>query len=123
MNLQATLETLDDEMREWRVEGMNGPDYERAKFLKSCAHGARLTMRFALLATPVLRPGKTEREVFEEIVPKMIDKVAEQGRDSGYSEEQVRAYVEAHERAYRALAGEFGFVEMTQDEIESLMEF
>ena len=80
-------------------------------------------MRFALLATPILKPGRTQREVFEEFVPKVIEKVAEQAENSGYSDEQVRAYVEAHKRAYRALAGEFGFVEMTRGEIESLMAF
>lgn len=123
MNQQNVLEALDDDMREWRVKGMEGSPEERAKFLKSCFHGARANMRFALLAAPVLRPGKTPREVFDELVPKMIESVAEQGRDSGYTDEQVKLYVEAHERAYRALAGEFGFEEMTPNEIEALTEF
>jgi hypothetical protein len=120
---QAVLDSLDQDMREWRVEGMNGSPEERAQFLKSCFLGARFNMRVALLATPILRPGKTQREVFDEIVPKVIENVAEQGRNSGYTDEQVKLYVDAHERAYRAFAAEFGFVEMTHDEIESLKEF
>ncbi len=123
MDSQAVLETLDQDMREWRVKGMNGSPEERAEFLKSCFHGARFNMRAALLATPILRPGKTRREVFDEIVPKVIENVAEQGRNSGYTDEQVKLYVDAHERAYRALAGEFGFVEMHHGELESLEKF
>jgi hypothetical protein len=99
------LEALDQDMREWRVKGMNGSPAERAEFLKSCFHGARFNMRAVLFAIPILQPEKTPREVFDEIVPKVLDNVAEQGRDSGYSEEQIRAYVAAHERAYRSLAG------------------
>lgn len=123
MDQQAVLEVLDNDLRDWRVKGMNAPPEARSEFLKSCFHAARLNMRAALLATPILRPGKTQREVFDEIVPKVMANVAEQGRDSGYTDEQVKLYVEAHERAYRALAGEFGFMEMTENEIESLKEF
>lgn len=123
MDSHAVLESLDHDMREWRVKGMNGSPEERAQFLRSCFHGARFNMRAALLATPILRPGKTQREVFDEIVPKVIENVAEQGRNSGYTDEQIRIYVDAHERAYRALAGEFGFEALTADEIESLKEF
>jgi hypothetical protein len=123
MNQQAVFEGLDADMQAWRINGMNGSTEERAKFLKSCFHAARFNMRIALLATPILRPGKTPREVFDEIVPKVIENVAEQGRSSGYTDEQVQMYVEVHQRAYRALAGEFGFEEMTQDEIESLTDF
>jgi hypothetical protein len=123
MNLAATLETLDDDLRDWRVRGMNGSPEERAKFLKSCFHGARVTLRTALLATSILRPGRTPREVFDEFAPRLIEKVAEEGREAGYTDEQVRSYVEAHDRACRALAGEFGFVAMTDDEIESLKDF
>ena len=93
------------------------------EFLKECFHGARFNMRAVLLAAPLIRPGKTQREVFDEIVPRMLENVAEQGRDSGYTDDQVTLYVDAHERAYRALAGEFGFVDMTEDEIRSLAEF
>ncbi len=123
MNAEAVLESIDNDLREWRVKGMNGPPEERAKFLKSCFHGARFNMRVALLSTPLIRPGKTPLEVFEEIVPKVLENVAEQGRNSGYTEDQVKLYVEAHERAYRALAGELGFEEMTPDEIEALQAF
>ncbi len=120
---QAMLETLHNDLRAWRVKGMNGSLEERAEFLKSCFHGARINMRAVLLATPILRPENTPREVFDEMVPKLIESVAEQGRDSGYTDEQVQLFVEAHERAYRALAGEFGFETMTSDEIESLKKF
>jgi len=123
MNQQAALEALDESMREWRVTGMNGSPEQRTAFLKNCFHGAKINMRVALLATPILRPGKTPREVFDEVVPKVIENVAEQGRKSGYTDEQVKVYVEAHERAYRALAGEFGFEKMSQDEIDKLKEF
>ena len=123
MNLEATLKSVDDEMRGWRVKGMNGPPEERRQFLKECFHGARFNMRMALLATPILRPGKTQREVFDELVPKVLESVAEQGRNSDYTEEQVKDYVDAHRRAYRALAGEFEFEKMTHDEIEKLKEF
>ena len=37
MNLEAASDTLDNEMLEWRVKGMNGSPDDRAKFLKSCA--------------------------------------------------------------------------------------
>jgi len=102
---------------------MNGTPEERAKFLKSCFHGARFNMRAALLATPILRPGMTQREMYDELVPKVLDNVAEQGRNSGYTAEQLELYINAHRRAYDALAGEFGFVDMTEDEIESLKDF
>lgn len=123
MSSSTVLEALDQDMREWRVKGMNGSPDERAAFLKSCFHGARFNMRAALLAIPILQPEKTPREVFDEIVPKVIESVAEQGRNSGYTEDQVKLYVDAHERAYRALAGEFGFEDMSPEEIESLKEF
>ena len=41
----------------------------------------------------------------------------------GFTDEQVEWYVDAHKRAYDALAGEFGFTDMTPDEIESLARF
>lgn len=123
MEPHSTLKALDDDLREWRINGMNGSPEERAKFLTSCFHGARFNMRAALLATPLLRPGKTQWEVFQEIIPKLIENVAAQGRSSGYTEEQNRLYVDAHERAYRALAGEFGFEDLSPEEFNSLETF
>lgn len=123
MNLHAELETLDESTREWRIKGMNGSPEERAEFLRSCFHAARLNMRVLLLATPILQPYKAQREVFDELVPKVLENVAEQGHDSGFTDEQVELYVDAHKRAYRALAGEFGFETMTGADIESLGNF
>jgi hypothetical protein len=123
MSSQDVLESLDDELLAWRIKGMSGTPAERRKFLKECFPGARFNLRVALLATPFLRPGQSQREMFDELVPTLLENVAQQGRESGYDDEQVRLYVEAHERAYRALAGEFGFSAMSQDEIEALKEF
>lgn len=123
MSSSNVLEPLDDQLLAWRIKGMNGTQAERRKFLKECFHGARFNLRVALLATPFLRPGQSPREVFDELVPNLLENVAEQGRESGYTTDQVKLYVETHERAYRALAGEFGFETMTQDEIEALQEF
>lgn len=99
---------LDETMLKWRQKGINGTPEEREEFLKQCFYGARFNMRMVLLASNVMFPGKSRREILEGSVPKIMESIADQARESGFSDEQTKEYVDTHQKAYDSLKEEFG---------------
>jgi hypothetical protein len=99
---------LDQQMFEFRKNGMNGTPAERVEFLKATFDAARFNGRIAILAAPLM--GKTPREVYDALETTAAKFSAEQAKETGFDDQQTEMHVEAHVKAYESLAEQFGFV-------------
>jgi hypothetical protein len=107
MNWWTMGRELDQQMFEYRKNGMTGTESEREDFLKQIFHGVRFNGRMAILAAPLL--GKTEREVFDVMSASAPKFATEQAEETGFDDQQTELYVDAHVKAYESLAEQFGF--------------
>jgi hypothetical protein len=91
---------------EWRRKGMNGTPEAREEFLKAIFHGVRFNGRLGILAAPAV--GKTQQEMYDQLSASMPCFATKQAKETDYNAEQTDLYVDAHRKAYEALAEEFG---------------
>jgi hypothetical protein len=95
---------IDRANEEFRRKGMSGSPEEREQFLKKCFHAARFNMRLVLLAAPAVRL----KPDYAAAVNRVLQATAQQARETGFDEDQIALYVDAHRKAYESLAEEFG---------------